>query len=81
MSFLSDYFTKHQFGFIPGRSSLQQLLLYINNLITAKEDSCQVDTIYVDFKKPLIQYPTPLFLTNYKTMELLVMSLISTKPI
>ena len=22
MSFLSDYFTKHQFGFIPGRSSL-----------------------------------------------------------
>ena len=57
MSFLSDYFTKHQFGFIPGRSSLQQLPLYINNLITAKEDSCQVDTIYVDFKKAFDTVP------------------------
>ena len=50
-SFLSDYFTKHQFGFLPSRSSLQQLLLYINDLVTAKEASCQVDTIYVDFRK------------------------------
>ena len=57
ISFLSDYFTKHQFGFIPGHSSLQQLLLYINNLITAKEDSCQVDTIYVDFKKAFDTVP------------------------
>ena len=57
MSFLSDYFTKHQFGFIPGCSSLQQLLLYINNLIMAKEDSCQVDTIYVDFKKAFDTVP------------------------
>ena len=57
LSFLSDYFTKHQFGFIPGRSSLQQLLLYINNLIMAKEDSCQVDTIYVDFKKAFDTVP------------------------
>ena len=52
MSFLSYYFTEHQFGFIPGRStSLQQLLPFINNLITAKEDFYQVGTIYVDFKK------------------------------
>ena len=34
LSFLSDCFTNHQFGFIPDRSSLQQLLLFINNLIT-----------------------------------------------
>ena len=53
MNFFSSFCNKHQFGFIPGCSSLQQLLLFINNPVTAKEDSCQVDTIYVDFKKAL----------------------------
>ena len=51
MSFLSDRFTNYQFGFIPGGSSLQQLLLFINNLVTAKEKFCQVHVIYANFKK------------------------------
>ena len=50
MSFLSDHFTNYQFGFIPGGSSLQQLLLFINNVVIAKEKYCQVDAIYVDLK-------------------------------
>ena len=51
INFFSDLFNNHQFGFIPGRSSLQQLLLFVNDVITAKENSYEVDTIYVDFKK------------------------------
>ena len=65
-SFLSDYFTEHQFGFIPGRSSLQQLLLFINNLITAREDSCQVDTIHVDFLKAFDIVPHATLLNKLK---------------
>ena len=33
INFLSDIFTPHQFGFLPGRSTLQQLLLFINDLL------------------------------------------------
>ena len=55
--FFSDLFTNHQFGFIPGCSSLQQLLLFVNDLITAKESSYEVDTIYIDFKKAFDTVP------------------------
>ena len=34
--FFSDLFTNHQFGFIPGRSSLQQLLLFVNDIIQGR---------------------------------------------
>ena len=61
INFFFDLFTNRQFGFFPGRSSFQQLLLFIKELITAKENSCEVDTIYVDFKKPLTQFLIPLF--------------------
>ena len=66
INFFSDLFTNHQFGFIPGRSSLQQLLLFVNDLITAKENSYEVDTIYIDFKKAFDTVPhlIPLFLPN-----------------
>ena len=30
INFLSNSFTPHQFGFLPGRSTLQQLLLFIS---------------------------------------------------
>ena len=53
INLFSDLFTNHQFGFIPGRSSLQQLLLFVNDLIVAKENLYEVDTIYVDFLKSL----------------------------
>jgi len=40
--------TKHQFGFLPSRSTLQQLLLFTENLFKAKSE---VDVVYMDFKK------------------------------
>ena len=40
--------TKYQFGFLPNRSTLQQLLLFTENLFEAKSE---VDVVYMDFKK------------------------------
>ena len=53
IKFLSNSFTPHQFGFLPGRSTLQQLLLFINELLEAKRtNKLKVsDVIYLDFKK------------------------------
>ena len=47
---LSNSFTPHQFGFLPGRSTLQQLL-FINELLEAKQTNKVSDVIYLDFKK------------------------------
>ena len=40
-----------KFGFLPGRSTLQQLLLFINELLEAKRTNKVSDVIYLDFKK------------------------------
>ena len=51
IEFLSNSFTPHQFGFLPGRSTLQQLLLFINDLLDSKNNNRVVDVIYLDFRK------------------------------
>ena len=51
MSFLSNNFTIHQFGFLPGRSALQQLILFTEKLFNGKCNNTAVDVIYMDFKK------------------------------
>ena len=51
IKFLSNSFTPHQFGFLLGRSTLQQLLLFINELLEAKRTNKVSDVIYLDFKK------------------------------
>ena len=43
--------TPHQFGFLPGRSALQQLIIYINSLLEAKQHNKQMDVVYMDFRK------------------------------
>lgn len=40
--------TKHQFGFLPKRSTLQQLLLFTHEVLETKNET---DVIYMDFKK------------------------------
>ena len=40
--------TKHKFGFLPDRSTLQQLLVFTQNLFEAKSE---VDVVYMDFRK------------------------------
>ena len=51
IEFLSNRFTPHQFGFLPDRSNLQQLLLYINDLLDSKNNNNVVDVLYLDFRK------------------------------
>ena len=66
INFFSDLFTNHQFGFIPDCFSLQQLLLFVKELITAKENSYEVDTIYVDFNKAFNTVPHTTLLTKLR---------------
>ena len=46
-------FSQHQFGFLPGWSTLQQLLIFINEFLEAKNDKnlMTTDVIYLDFGK------------------------------
>lgn len=66
MKFFSAKFNNHQFGFLPGRSSLQQMLLFINDLLEAKESKCQADTIYLDFRKAFDTVPHNKLLNKLK---------------
>ena len=53
MNFINNIFTTHQFGFLPGRSALQQLILYTDELFNGKiKSTCTgVNVIYMDFKE------------------------------
>ena len=51
MSFLGNHFTIYQFGFLPGRSALQQLILFTEKLFNGKCNNTAVDVTYMDFKK------------------------------
>ena len=44
-------FTQHQFGFLPGRLTLQQLILFTEKLLNGINNRNEVDVIYMDFKK------------------------------
>ena len=57
--------TEHQFGFLPNRSTLQQLLLFTEKLLEAKTE---VDVVYMDFRS-LSQYPTMAFSTSFTPSE------------
>ena len=51
MNFAMNSFTQHQFGFLPGRSTLQQLILFTEKLLNGINNKNEVDVIYMDFKK------------------------------
>ena len=51
MYHLENSFTKHQYGFLPGRSALQQLLLFTVKLLESKSIQAEADVIYMDFRK------------------------------
>ena len=48
LDFYSDSISCHQFGFCKNKSSLQQLLLYFDDLCSSRN---QTDSIYLDFSK------------------------------
>ena len=54
---LTKYISTQQFGYMAGRSSLQQLLLFVNNILEAKAHSNNVDVLYLDYKKVFDSVP------------------------
>ena len=45
---LAPLISYHQFGFMKGKSTAQQLLIFIHHLFSS---SCQTDVIYLDLSK------------------------------
>ena len=48
--FLDGTFSNFQFGFLPGHLSLQQLLIFINEILNAKQAN-GLDVLYLDISK------------------------------
>ncbi len=48
---VKEYISADQHGFVPGRSTLSNLLVYVNNVVKFIENGGQVDTLYTDFSK------------------------------
>ena len=48
IDYVREKSTKHQFGFLPKRSTLQQLLVFAEQVI---KSNCKVDVAYMDFRK------------------------------
>ena len=54
---LTKNISTQQFGFMAGQSSLQQLLLFVNNILEAKAHSINIDVLYLDYKKVFDSVP------------------------
>ena len=48
IDYVSKKATKHQFGFLPKKSTIQQLLVFVEKVI---EQKCETDVVYMDFRK------------------------------
>ena len=48
IDYVREKSNKHQFRFLPKRSTLQQLLVFAEQVI---ESNCEVDVVYMDFRK------------------------------
>ena len=55
VSSLSSY--NVQFGFLPGHSCLQQLLLFLRSVVISQEKKLQQDVVYLDIKKAFDSIP------------------------
>ena len=63
MKFILSFYSV-QFGFMRGRSSLQQPLTFINILIEAHKSSTPMDTVYLDIRKAFYSVPHKKLLTK-----------------
>jgi len=57
-----DFFSKNQFGFLKGRSTVLQLLHIMQEWTAALENGRQINTIYADFEKAFDKAPHHLLL-------------------
>ena len=57
IDFLSPTISSHQFGFLRKRSVLQQLLVFLHNILSSLSTNSQVDVIYLDISKAFDSIP------------------------
>ena len=58
-----------QHGFRSGRSTITQLLSYLDNVITSLEEGNQVDAIYLDFAKAFDKVDHDILLLKLKSLN------------
>ena len=51
IDFVGKSLSDCQFGFLKNRSTLQQLLIFVNSIANSLNTGSQADVIYLDFKK------------------------------
>ena len=51
LEFISDSLSLSQFGFLPARSTLQQLLIFMSDLYDNFKSKEAIDVLYLDFRK------------------------------
>ena len=49
--FIHRSVSKFQFGFLRSHSCLQQLLIFVSKVFDSFGDNCQMDSVYLDFRK------------------------------
>ena len=54
---IRDRLTNCQYGFLEGRSSLHQLIIFLNQINNALDNIGQVDALYLDFRKAFDSVP------------------------
>ena len=57
IEFLFSSISIYPFGFVPGHYSLQQLLIFVNILLQAKENKAVADVIHLDIRKAFDTIP------------------------
>ena len=57
IGYLTKHLSNQQFVFMTGRSSLQQLLLFMNNILEARTQLSNADVTYLDFRKAFDSVP------------------------
>ena len=67
-NYLERSFSCHQFGFLPGPSAVQQLLLFTQRLLEAKSKQAEVDVVYMDFKKAFNSVSTMVSCKNFMVL-------------
>ena len=55
--FIHRSVSKFQFGFLRSHSCLQQLLIFVSKVFDSFGDNCQMDSVYLDFKKAFDKVP------------------------
>ena len=57
LTYVSPFISSCQFGFVCGRSTLQQLLIFLSNIFHNIDEKLQTDAIYLDLSKAFDSVP------------------------